>query len=117
MPNWKILQALCKLTINYSIVTHEPSVMEHSVSILNSAQWGKRLGGQKISFTEAFRGGLEEKKKVASTLFRSKHVEMELILDYCRYGDKFYSQSHKKSSCRLQLTMCEKDYFLYLGRC
>ena len=62
----------------------EPSVMEHSVSILTSAQWGKRLGGHKISFTEAFRGGVEEKKKVASTLFRSKRVDMGLILDYCR---------------------------------
>ena len=78
-------QALCSLTINYSIVMHEPSVMEHSVSILTSAQWGKRLGGHKISFTEAFRGGMEERKKVASILFRSKHVKMELILEYCRY--------------------------------
>jgi hypothetical protein len=58
--------------------------MEHSVSILTSAQWGKRLGGYKISFTEAFRGGVEEKKKVVSMLFRSKHVEMGLILEYCR---------------------------------
>ena len=58
--------------------------MEHSVSILTSAQWGKRLGGHNISFTEAFRGGVEEKKKVASTLFRSKHVDMGLILEYCR---------------------------------
>ena len=66
----------------------EPSVREHSVAILASAQWGKRLGGHKISFTEAFRGGIEEKKKVASKLFRSQHVEIELILDYCRYSDK-----------------------------
>lgn len=58
--------------------------MEHSVSILTSAQWGKRLGRHKISFTEAFRGGVEEKKKVASMLFRSKHVDMGLILEYCR---------------------------------
>ena len=58
--------------------------MEHSVAILNSAQWGKKLGRYKISFTEAFRGGLEEKKKVASTLFRNKEVDMELIKEYCR---------------------------------
>ena len=78
-------QALCKLTIDYSILVQEPTIKEHSVAILTSAQWGKRLGGHKISFTEAFRGGMEEKKKVASTLFRNKHVETELILDYCRY--------------------------------
>ena len=79
-----LLQALCKLTIDYSILVDEPSVKEHSIAILTSAQWGKKLGRHKISFTEAFRGGLEEKKKVASTLFRNKHVQMELILDYCR---------------------------------
>ena len=80
----RIPQALCKLTINYSIIMCDASVREHSVSILNSAQWGKRLGGHKISFTEAFRGGMEEKKKVASVLFRSKRVDIKLILDYCR---------------------------------
>ena len=53
---------------------------------MTSAQWGKKLGKYKISFTEAFRGGVEEKKKVASTLFRNKEVELELILDYCRYS-------------------------------
>ena len=81
----QILQSLCKLTIDYSLMVGEPSVKEHSVAILTSAQWGKKLGRHKISFTEAFRGGVDEKKKVASTLFRNKQVEMELILDYCRY--------------------------------
>ena len=59
--------------------------MEHSMAFLNSAQWGKKLGCYKISFTEAFRGGLEEKKKVVSTLFRNKEVDLGLILDYCKY--------------------------------
>ena len=59
---------------------------EHSEAFLTSAQWGKKLGKYKISFTEAFRGGMEEKKKVASTLFRNKDVELEIILDYCRYN-------------------------------
>ena len=81
----QILQSLCKLTIDYSLMVGEPSVKEHSVAILTSAQWGKKLGRHNISFTEAFRGGVDEKKKVASTLFRNKQVEMELILDYCRY--------------------------------
>ena len=55
------------------------------MAFLNSAQWGKKLGRYKISFTEAFRGGLEEKKKVVSTLFRNKEVDLGLILDYCKY--------------------------------
>ena len=57
---------------------------ELSSVMLKSAEWGKRLSKYKVSFTEAFRGGIEEKKKVAAILFRNKHIEIDLILEYCR---------------------------------
>ena len=37
-----------------------------------------------VSFTEAFRGGPEEKKNFVSVLLRNKAIELDLILKYCR---------------------------------
>ena len=98
---FQIPQALCKLTIDYSLLVHEPSVKEQSEAFLVSAQWGKKLGRHKVSFTEAFRGGMEEKKKVASNLFRNKDIELELIVDYCRYIRPKYSWYYLTCMVRL----------------
>ncbi len=77
------LQALCRLSIDYSVITRQPGVKERSESILRSAGWGKRLGGHKVSYSEAFRGGMEERRKVASMLLRVREVPMETVLQYC----------------------------------
>jgi len=76
--------ALCNLAIDYGHLTGQSSVIGLSSSILSSAEWGKKLGRYKISFTEAFRGGLEEKKKVIFQLFGNTEVDFQLLSQYCQ---------------------------------
>lgn len=61
-----------------------PPLCERSAAILRSAEWGKRLGLYKVSYTKAFRGGLEERKVVANELFGVKELDMETVIQYCR---------------------------------
>lgn len=60
-----------------------PPLRKKSAAILRSAEWGKRLGSYKVSYTEAFRGGLEERRKVASALFRVRELDMDTVVQYC----------------------------------
>lgn len=64
-------------------MTRQSSLKEQSLNIRSSAEWGKRLSLVKLSYTEAFRGGLEEKKQVSTALFNNKLVDVETILQYC----------------------------------
>ena len=77
------IQSLCDLAVDYSHLTRQSSLKEQTLNIRASANWGKRLSTVKISYTEAFRGGQEEKKQVATALFKNKMVDVETILQYC----------------------------------
>ena len=78
-------QALCNLAINYGHISGQSQLSDQAISIRSSAEWGKRLSIVKVSFTEAFRGGLEEKKRVAEALYRNRKVDIDTVLQYCRY--------------------------------
>ncbi len=70
--------------MDYSCITGQTNLSKNAGSIRNSAEWGKRLSKLKISFTEAFRGGYEERKKVVDSLFRNELVDIDTILQYTR---------------------------------
>lgn len=55
------------------------------MAILKSAEWGKRLGQHKVAYTEAFRGGLEERRKVAGALLRCREMDLDTVVKYCRF--------------------------------
>ena len=76
-------QALCKLCLDYGHIMKQPALVERSKAILRSAEWGKRLGQHGVLYTKAFRGGMEEKKKVADALLRNREVELSTVLEYC----------------------------------
>ncbi len=78
-------QSLCNLALDYGRMTNQTQLSELAGSIRSSAEWGKRLSKIKISFTEAFRGGNEEKMKVTTTLFGSNLADIETVLQYTGY--------------------------------
>ena len=78
-------QSLCNLAINYGHISGQSQLSDLAMSIRSSAEWGKRLSRVKVSFTEAFRGGMEEKKAVAEVLFRNKMVDIDTVQQYCRF--------------------------------
>lgn len=78
------VQSLCDLAVDYCRIAQQPALKDLSLSIRDSAEWGKKLSKVKISYTEAFRGGQEDKKRVATALFKSKEVDVETILQYCK---------------------------------
>ncbi|XP_064403489.1 kinetochore-associated protein 1-like isoform X2 [Halichondria panicea] len=74
--------SLCNLALDYGCITNQTQLSKQAGTIRSSAEWGKRLSKVKISFTEAFRGGNEEKMKVTTTLFRSNLADIETVLQY-----------------------------------
>lgn len=61
----------------------QPVLMERAATILRSAEWGKRLGKFNVPYTEAFRGGLEERKKVGGALLRVRELDLDTVIQYC----------------------------------
>ena len=84
MSSYSRVIALCKLCLDYSLITRAGAVRQEAATILKSAEWGKRLGQHKVAYTEAFRGGLEERRKVVGALLRCKELDLETIVKYCR---------------------------------
>eukprot|EP00731_Ephydatia_muelleri_P027679 Em0019g552a len=85
--------SLCQLAINYGKLTRQPGLVETSSSFLCSAQWGKTLGKLGISFTEAFRGTLLDKKKVIPSLLRNCKADQVTIQQYCLDFQIHYQQT------------------------
>ena len=65
------------------MILAQPVLVERVVTILRSAEWGKRLGKFNVPYTKAFRGGLEECKKVGGALLRVRELDLETVIQYC----------------------------------
>ncbi|KAK7496856.1 hypothetical protein BaRGS_00011836, partial [Batillaria attramentaria] len=81
--NFRKLGALASVGVALGHLLKETSLIATCQELETSATWGVRLGKLKISFKEAFQGGVSAKHDVIAALARSELSDITMVRDFC----------------------------------
>jgi hypothetical protein len=84
LSSYSRIISLCLLTIHYCQLVSLPQIRSAALALLTGAVWGKVLRFYQVSFSDALRGGPQEKRRVLPQILCVKTIPPAIVLAYCR---------------------------------